>query len=123
MLLGFLLRLNGPSTPCPMVSDIQVSPDGHVTGALLYERVPELNNELLPRTLVLLRDGKYQREVRSGPFVWHWMFWQGSDKIAADTSPLHFLQVFTLIDVNTGKDLDTAVIEQESVIPAWAQTF
>lgn len=125
MLLPLLLHVPGEvSRPCPMVSDIKVSPDERVTGALLYERKPEVaGNELLPRALVLLRDGKYQREIRSGPFVWHWMFWQGSGKIAADMSPLHFLQVFKLIDVSSGKDIDSAVIEQEPSIPAWAQAL
>ena len=106
-----------------MVSDIQVSPDGHITGALLYEPVPEQDNELLPRALVLLRDGKYQREIRSGPFTWRWMFWQGSNRIVADTGPLHYMHRLTLIDVSSGEGLAAIEVGQEPVMPAWGQTL
>jgi|GEM_PF-1309604 len=89
--------------------------------------VPDSNygNEPLPFTLVLARNGHKLHRIQGDPFVWKWMFWDSGHQVAYQTGPLHFSMTCVLIDVGSGRQVETVDCWQElpADAPDWAKAL
>jgi hypothetical protein len=83
---------------------------GRLEGWLVRERVETLENQgPLPTSLVIARDGKVVRRLSmqhgGGPFYWNFVFLPGGKQVAFEHGSLHFNLTCTLMDIDTGKDI------------------
>ena len=89
--------------------------------------VPDSNygDQPLPFTLVLARNGHKLRHIQGDPFVWKWMFWSDGGQVAYETGPLHFSMTCVLIDVGSGRQVETVDCWQElpTDAPDWAKAL
>ena len=58
-------------------------------------------------TLVLSRHDKVIRRIKGEPLIWQWIFWDGGREVAYETGPLHFAMQCNLVDVASGKLLQS----------------
>jgi hypothetical protein len=111
---------------CPFVQNVQAFDNGRLVGATLERREPDLDRyrQFYGEGVLLLKDGRFYRLIAGSGFLWNWIFWNDGHEIVADESPLHFMQVFVRIDIETGKQLAAfSLPEDKGEPPDWVKAL
>ena len=106
----------------------RVGPQG-LQGWLVREQVDSLESQgPLPTSLVIARNGKVVRRLSmahdGGPFYWNFFFLPGGRQVAFESGSLHFNLTCTLMDIETGKQLQSYDCFRESLpgnAPEWVK--
>lgn len=79
----------------------------------------------LPFEVVIARGVKVVRKIEGKPFVWRWIFWKDGREVAYEAGPLHWAMQCNLMDMATGRTLDSidCFHELPKNAPAWAKTL
>ena len=115
-----------PTVGPPVASSHCKGPDGLEGWKLLYRLPDNLYDphERLPLALVLSNKGRVLHRIDGDPIIWDWFF-VDNQKVALETGPLHFGMTCELIDVQSGKVLESydCYNETPSNPPDWVQTL
>lgn len=111
---------------CPFVQDVRSFDDGKLVGATLERREPDIDRygQFYGEGVLLLKGDSFDRLIAGSGFLWSWIFWRDGHEIVADRSPLHFMQVFVLIDIASGKQLAVfSLPDDKGEPPDWVKAL
>lgn len=107
-------------------SEHRAGPHG-LEGWTLSQPVPEIHggHEPLPFTLIIARNRKVIRRIEGGAFLWKWIFWADGRQVAYESGPLHFSLACSLLDLKTGRELQSLDCFHglPSNAPEWAKAL
>lgn len=83
------------------------------------------DGQTYPTTLVIARRRHVIRRIQGDPFVWRWMFWENGKQVAYQTGSLHFNLQCVLVDLSSGRQLEShdCYGELADTAPAWEKAL
>ena len=126
--VSVLAQAPGPSTRETKPTESEHTRGPHsLEGWTLNSPIPESNygDERFAFTLVLARNRHVLHRIQGEPIIWKWIFWSDGRQVAYETGPFHFGMSCVLIDVESGRKLNSLDCWHElpADAPDWAKAL
>ena len=107
-------------------SDVHLAPDGKTYGALVVGKIDTgmSGGEVeVSEKLLIYRNRRIIRSISPGAFIRAWGFRNRAREVAVYYGGLHFAGVYSLFDLDSGREIATSKDPNGDESPDWVRAF